>query len=76
MSVLTNAKLVASRKQGKWVYYFLPARLPTGLRSWLASSLKSSAVIKADHGALNKIVASTSESLCKKRRLRSALNRR
>ncbi len=59
MSVLQNAGLVESRKNGRWVYYRLSetakAEPLMTVMEWLAGSLDRSAEIRADRKYLRKI---------------------
>jgi len=66
MSVMQNARLVESRKKGKWVYYRLPDRLPHGLLDWLQRDLVDSTQIKADVAQMNEIP--DPDTLCRNRK--------
>jgi ArsR family transcriptional regulator len=69
LSVLRQAGLVESRKEGRWVY-FKQAK-PAGtdpLFKWLESSFEDSPELKADLKQLDEIVGITREELCRKQR--------
>ncbi len=69
LGILQQAGLVASRKDGRWVYYKLMK--PTGsepLFQWLEKNFAASDELKADFEALDNIVAITREDLCRKQR--------
>ncbi|MDZ8118225.1 ArsR/SmtB family transcription factor [Pontiella agarivorans] len=68
MAILQKAGLVGSRKDGRWVYFFLTK--PAGsepLFQWLEQSLAGEQV-EADFRTLEKIVALTREDLCRMQR--------
>ncbi len=69
LGILQQAGLVASRKDGRWVYYKLVK--PAGsepLFQWLEKNFAASDELKADFEALDNIVAITREDLCRKQR--------
>jgi ArsR family transcriptional regulator, arsenate/arsenite/antimonite-responsive transcriptional repressor len=70
MSILQNAGLVASRKEGRWVYYRLGAPFPPRLRQWLSESLADSPKIEADRSSLQTIVACIPDDLCRQQKTR------
>ncbi len=70
MSILQNARLVQSRKDGKWVYYRLAAHFPEQLRIWLLESLSDSPEIIADQALLETILSCAPEDLCKQQKER------
>ena len=57
MSVLYGAKLVQSRKDGRWVYYRLSSAFPPVLRKWLEESLSRAPEILGDLKTLKAIQA-------------------
>ncbi|MFH2094024.1 MAG: metalloregulator ArsR/SmtB family transcription factor [Pseudomonadota bacterium] len=65
MSILQSARLVQSRKEGKWVYYRCAECFPGALRSWLIESLDDSQTFKADQSILKKILAGDRDKLCR-----------
>lgn len=57
MSILQNARLVNSRKTGKWVYYRLDEAFPATLRLWLTEALAGSKTMAADKTVLEKVLS-------------------
>ncbi len=70
MSILQNARLVQSRKKGRWVYYSLVATFPGLLRQWLAESLAESAEIRLDRQNLSTILSCKPDVFCQKKKER------
>ncbi|QBG48230.1 ArsR family transcriptional regulator [Verrucomicrobia bacterium S94] len=69
MGILQRAGLVGSRKDGRWVYYFLTK--PEGsepLFQWLEKARTDTDELNADFQALEKIVSMTREDLCRMQR--------
>lgn len=69
LSVLQQAGLIDSRKDGRWVYYHLVP--PTEMKpifQWLENSFAQSEELQADCHALKKIVRITREDLCRMQR--------
>ena len=68
MSILRQAGLVASRKEGRWVYYRRPdAGAPAVTRSalaWCDASLKGSPTLSDDEAHLEKILLTPLQELC------------
>lgn len=69
MSILKHARLVNSRKDGKWIFYKLNLSDNTGqglkILSLLKSSLLNDDLIKSDAVRLQKIINLTHQELCK-----------
>src|SRR5512140_1081362 len=70
LSILYQAGLVDSRKDGRWIYYSLPAKGGSGpareaLR-WLAKSLSGDSRGAADAARLKKVLALDPVELCKR----------
>lgn len=65
MSVLQNARLVRSRKEGRWVYYRLMDTFPGLLRHWLMASLADSPEVAADRHNLLSILSCEPDDLCR-----------
>ena len=69
MSILRQARLVESRKDGRWVYYRrAEARLSpvaAGATAWFDASLAKDARLKDDVAILQKIVCTPLEELCR-----------
>lgn len=74
MAVLQGARLVRSRKDGRWVYYRLSMEFPEHLRQWFEASVLGAEEIKADQVVLDQILASTVEDLCKNQKERKECN--
>lgn len=70
LSVLYQAGLVESRKEGRWIYYRLPGRdMPTSVRralDWVAKSLEDDPRIAEDAVCLAKIMNTDPVELCKR----------
>ena len=74
LSILSGAGLVDSRKEGRWMYYRLPAgaagaRVRPVLR-WLGEAARSDAGIARDARKLRAVVACDPGSLCRRQRER------
>lgn len=65
MLILQNARLVQSRKEGRWVFYRLAEPFPDSLRIWLLESLAESPVSEKDQAILEKIIGSDRGLLCR-----------
>lgn len=55
MELLIRARLIDSRKTGRWVHYKLSPAFPATLREWLDKPLLKDPEIKADRGKVKKI---------------------
>lgn len=64
ISVLQNAGLVESRKDGRWVYYRISADFPERLKLWMDDELVRSPVIQDDVRRLDQITSIRVEDLC------------
>jgi len=69
MSILHGARLVQSRKQGRWVYYRLSDTFPTLLLEWLEDSLEGSAQVGADRTTVAQVLACDPNELCRCQRV-------
>ena len=71
MSILHQARLVDSRKDGRWIYYKLPGKTaPKAVReavAWVCRSLERAPKIRRDAGRLAEILKMYPEELCRKR---------
>ncbi|NLH41627.1 MAG: winged helix-turn-helix transcriptional regulator [Planctomycetes bacterium] len=69
MSILRQARLVESRKEGRWMYYRLPDReAPKVVKdalAWVRRHLAESPQIGRDKKELAKILSMDPEQLCK-----------
>ncbi len=71
MSILKQARLIESNKNGKWVYYRLPAEAPpvaAAAVEWAKSHLSADATIKKDAQALKAIIKQHPVEVCKKQK--------
>ena len=70
LSVLYQAGLVSARKDGRWMFYSLPAKgAPTPMQeavSWVKRSLADNARIAEDAARLKKVLAMDINELCKR----------
>ena len=71
MSILQNAYVVQSRKDGRWVYYRLTNTFPTLLVQWLTRELANSEQIQKDRENLADILSRDPEELCRAQKARS-----
>jgi len=69
MSILRQARLVESRKEGRWMYYRLPDRkAPKAVKdavAWVRRHLAESPQIVRDRKELDRILSIDPEELCK-----------
>jgi ArsR family transcriptional regulator, arsenate/arsenite/antimonite-responsive transcriptional repressor len=70
MSVLQNAGLVRSRKDGRWVYYRLSETFPRRLLTWLNEAAGNANEILQDKENLKTIISNGLDALCKTQRTR------
>ena len=72
MSILYPARLVESRKQGRWIHYRLagddaPAEVREAI-AWACRSLSRAASIREDAGRLKQLLKLDPEELCRNQR--------
>ncbi len=65
MSVLQNARLVNSRKDGRYMFYRLSDSFPPLLLQWIRLALADSAQIAGDRDHLQAIIACDPQDLCR-----------
>jgi ArsR family transcriptional regulator, arsenate/arsenite/antimonite-responsive transcriptional repressor len=65
MSILQNARLVQSRKQGRWVYYRLAGSFPGLLRQWFVESISDTPEVTTDRQNLLSILSCDPDDLCR-----------
>ncbi len=74
LSILSNAGLADSRKEGRWMYYRLPegkdGALSRPVLKWLGEMLKNDATALQDAKKLKSVLAGDPESLCRRQRRR------
>ncbi len=72
MSILKQARLVESRKDGRWIYYRQAgdnaAPLVRGALDWVSRSLKGGKETAKDVRQLKNILKTNPETLCKRQR--------
>jgi ArsR family transcriptional regulator, arsenate/arsenite/antimonite-responsive transcriptional repressor len=66
MSILHKARLVQSRKEGRWVYYRLGGSFPSQVNSWLREAVRDTVEIKADRQKLAEILACNTADICRR----------
>jgi ArsR family transcriptional regulator len=70
--ILKQARLVETRKSGKWIYYRLPDKsAPAEIIQtvdWLRKTLSNQLEIKGDYMRLKRIVRIEPQALCERRR--------
>ena len=69
MSILYHARLVESRKEGRWVYYRVPDEPPPAARAaieWAGETLASDQQIRADARAAKAVRRMDKDKLCSK----------
>ena len=70
LSILSQAGLVYSRKEGRWIYYALPGKdAPAAVRQavqWVEKSLADNPQVAVDKVTLKKILKQDPADLCRK----------
>lgn len=69
LSILRQVGLIQSRKEGRWVYYFLPARPQPEIQStldWLCTLLSADETICADQTQIQSILQIDPVELCRR----------
>ena len=70
LSILSQAELVESRKDGRWVHYHLPRKRPSGLAARMTKyafrALTDSSTIQKDERRLKAIRNADPEKLCRR----------
>ncbi|UCZ57027.1 metalloregulator ArsR/SmtB family transcription factor [Desulfurispirillum indicum] len=56
MTILQEARLVRSRREGRWVYYFLSESFPSPLYQWLSENMQNSPSVANDRQRLTRIL--------------------
>ncbi len=70
LAVLLGARLVQSRKDGRWVYYRISGEFPEHLRRWFEDTVVNTEEIKADHLVLQEFLVDPVEELCRNQKER------
>lgn len=68
VSLLEEARIVRSRKEGKWVYYSLAKGIPTELFGWLESNILKTRQAKNDLEKLKNILTVSPKGSCENRK--------
>lgn len=72
LSILDGARLVASRKDGRWMHYRLPDASADvrvhPLLTWLGERLKNDRTVAQDDRKLKQVLATDPETLCRQQR--------
>jgi DNA-binding transcriptional ArsR family regulator len=68
MSILKQAGLVDARKEGRWIYYRLPAHADSHTLKWITGALAGSHEISEDDKRLKNINRADLSEMCKKQR--------
>ncbi len=76
MSILHKARLVQSRKDGRWVHYRLAQTFPKPLGDWLQYAVQDSAEIKADQLRLAEILSTDTVDLCQSQKQKKLINKK
>jgi ArsR family transcriptional regulator, arsenate/arsenite/antimonite-responsive transcriptional repressor len=68
MSILHKARLVQSRKEGRWVYYRLAQSFPVQMHDWLKGAVEDTAEIQADRLKLAEILSCDTADFCRQQK--------
>ncbi len=74
LSILWQAKLVESRKEGRWVYYSLPVKPDSAIRriiAWAVDLTANTPCIIEDDGRLKAILKEDPGALCRRQLAKS-----
>lgn len=69
LAILRQAGLIQSRKEGRWVYYFLPASPVPGIQAtldWLSGLLRHDPTLQADLSNIQNILKLDPVELCRR----------
>jgi ArsR family transcriptional regulator len=66
MNVLHKARLVQSRKEGRWVFYRLGGSFPAPVFKWLKGALRDTEEITTDRQKLAEILSCDTEEFCRR----------
>ena len=64
MAILHDARLLQSRKTGRWVFYRLSDAVSPALRLWLKDSLSHSEGVETDRVTVKRILSCDPRTLC------------
>ncbi|MDK9708229.1 MAG: metalloregulator ArsR/SmtB family transcription factor [Desulforhopalus sp.] len=68
MSILHKARLVQSRKAGRWVYYRLAGSFPAEISDWLKRAVAGTTQITADRLKLAEILSCDTTDFCRQQK--------
>lgn len=68
LSLLINAGLLESRKEGRWVFYHLHKDADDSFIKWLKNELENSADFAKDRKKMKQILKKNPEEICRKQR--------
>ncbi len=68
LSLLSNAQIIQSRKEGRWVYFRINSNISNQLHTWLLSEINDSVEINDYMEKLKTILSLEPEVICKKQR--------
>jgi len=74
LSILRHGGLVDAQKQGRWIYYFVPAHPDDSVREpleWVQGALKKDPLILEDERRLKQILKEDPEEICRRQLERS-----
>ena len=75
MAILRQARLVETRKEGRWIYYRWPADKKAGhvasALEWLRENLRDDQRMRADRRRLKAIMKLAPEELCRRQTVRA-----
>jgi DNA-binding transcriptional ArsR family regulator len=74
MSILKQAKLVAGRKRGRWMYYRLPAKTASPIvhraLEWVRQAASDDPCVRMDAERMKKILGTSKELICERQSIR------
>ncbi len=68
LAQLTRTGLLNSRKEGRWIFFFIPTGNQSLLLQWIEGQLKDTDQIRTDALALQEILSQDPEVICRKQR--------
>jgi len=68
LALLSQAALVTSRKQGRWIFFSIHWEAASLLFDWLTPNLKNSDQYHEDQARLREILTHDPEDICRKQR--------
>ncbi len=68
LAQLTRTGLLNSRKEGRWIFFFIPTGNQSLLLQWIEGQLKETDQIQTDALAIQEILSQDPEVICRKQR--------